>query len=277
LKRCGFTLIELLVVIAVIAVLVALLLPAVQQVREAARRTTCKNNLAQIALALQNYAGAFEVLPPGTVNPTGPIVNVVSPEAYHISWTVRVMPFLELSTVYKAFDFRFGVYDPRNLPPQQRKIELFVCPSDNVQPVADGRWPTNYAGVHNGLSAAIDVDNDGLLYLNSSVGFEDIHDGSSYTLMVGERMVQPDEVWGWASGTRDTLRNSGTLPSGTVLTLGGTFTGAFTAEEKLLLVGGFSSRHSGGAQFAFADGSVSFMGGLGSIPDQCSRNDGSMP
>jgi prepilin-type N-terminal cleavage/methylation domain-containing protein len=273
-SRRGFTLIELLVVVSIIAVLVALLLPAVQAAREAARRTTCKNNIAQIALALQNYAGAHEVFPPGTVNPTGPIVNAASPEAYHISWTVRVLPFLELSSVYERFDFRYGVYDPRNLAPQQRRIEVLVCPSDNMRPLADGRWPTNYAGVHNGVSAPIDVDNDGILYLNSSVGFEDIPDGSSYTFILGEKMVEYDEVWGWASGTRDTLRNSGTLASGTILTPGSPAMAALAARDKQLVVGGFSSRHAGSTHFARADGSV---GMLTAGPLACSRNDGSMP
>ena len=89
----GFTLIELLVVIAIIAILIALLLPAVQQAREAARRTQCKNNLMQLGIAFHNYDMAFEMLPPGCVNSTGPIHNI--PEGYHMSWTVQILPMME--------------------------------------------------------------------------------------------------------------------------------------------------------------------------------------
>ncbi len=288
----GFTLIELLIVIAVIAVLIVLLLPAVQQAREAARRAQCKNHLAQIALALQNYDMAFSTLPPGTVNASGPIVNKPAKDAYHISWTVQILPFLELSTVFNHFDFRRGVYDPRNLAPQQRPIAVYLCPSDATASLDELRWPSSYAGVHSGISAQIDVNQDGLLFLNSSVGFDDIPDGSSYTLAVGEKLYAKDqEVWGWASGTRDTLRNGIPLQTGIGWGAGlptvsdSDPTGSQTsddvdAEDPLLVVGGFSSRHTGGMQFALADGSVRFVSVSMNIPtyrNLCSRNDGAMP
>ncbi|MBA3314205.1 MAG: DUF1559 domain-containing protein [Planctomycetota bacterium] len=289
-NRRGFTFIELLIVIAIIAVLVALLLPAIHQCREAARRAACKNNVAQLALALQNYEMAFGVLPPGTVDDAGPIVNEPSADAYHISWTVHILPYVELKNVYNHFDFREGVYHPRNLSPQQRRFELFLCPSDGSPAnVADGRFATNYAGVHNGAVSPISDDNDGLLYLNSSVRYADIYDGSSYTVLVAEKM-RPAEVWGWASGTRDTLRNSGVLPNGLF------YSGAESDNDldwktqrllgdirrnlpegvppHLLLPGGFSSQHSGGVNCGLADGSVRFISRMD--PALCSRNDGTM-
>ena len=87
----GFTLIELLVVIAIIAVLIALLLPAVQAAREAARRAQCVNNLMQLGIAMQNYESSHEMLPPGVVNLTGPILD--QPKGYHFGWLVQILPY----------------------------------------------------------------------------------------------------------------------------------------------------------------------------------------
>ena len=114
--RSGFTLIELLVVIAIIAVLVALLLPAVQQAREAARRTQCKNNLMQVGLALHNYDMAHECLPPGTVDPNRPIRS--EPKGYHVGWVVQSLPYLDQTPTYQQFDFKGGVYSPGNNAPR---------------------------------------------------------------------------------------------------------------------------------------------------------------
>jgi prepilin-type N-terminal cleavage/methylation domain-containing protein len=111
--RKGFTLIELLVVIAIIAILIALLLPAVQQAREAARRSQCKNNLAQLALALLNYEMAHGVLPPGCVDTTGPIETVAL--GYHMSWTVSLLPYLDQAPLYRQVDFDKGAYDQSKL------------------------------------------------------------------------------------------------------------------------------------------------------------------
>lgn len=288
--RRGFSFIELLIVTAIVAILVALLIPAIAQCREAARRAVCKNNVAQLALALRNYEMAFGMLPPGTTNATGPIINQPSADASHISWTVRILPYIELTNVYNHFDFRTGVYDPRNLAPQQRRLELFLCPSDGTPPgLAGGRFATNYAGVHNSRIAPLDVDNDGLLFLNSSVRYAEIFDGSSYTVLVGEKL-RPAEVWGWASGTRDTLRSSGLLPNG--LSYSGTSSvgdldqttqrllGKLADESgvevppHLLFPGGFTSAHAGGFQVGMADGSVRYLSAM--IPALCGRDDGEM-
>src|SRR5512135_1769133 len=98
----GFTLVELLVVIAIIGVLVALLLPAVQAAREAARRSSCVNNLTQLILAAQNYESSYRVYPPGTIDKSGPIANVA--EGYHHNWLSQILPFIEERNTFQHID-----------------------------------------------------------------------------------------------------------------------------------------------------------------------------
>ncbi|MEZ6062733.1 MAG: DUF1559 domain-containing protein, partial [Planctomycetaceae bacterium] len=105
--RQAFTLLELIVVIATIAILIALLLPAVQQAREHARRTQCTNNLVQIGIALQCYHQTHSVLPPGSVNQSGPVSTSVP--GYKMSWIAQILPYADMENVYRQIDFR----DPR--------------------------------------------------------------------------------------------------------------------------------------------------------------------
>lgn len=257
--RKAFTLIELLVVIAIIAVLIALLLPAVQQAREAARRTQCKNNLMQLALAVHNYEMAYTVLPPGTVNPTGPIENVA--DGYHMSWIVQILPYFEQQNVFRHFDFTESVYAETNLPPRSQVIAMVVCPSSRFNdPEIE---ISNYAGCHHHTSEPIASDNSGLLFLNSSIAYEDIDDGSSNTILIGE-MIPDEDSLGWASGTRSSLRNAGT-PINNNDTNAFRFRRELPPEEEapdvhdVLFVGGFGSFHEGGINAALADGSVRFI------------------
>jgi prepilin-type N-terminal cleavage/methylation domain-containing protein/prepilin-type processing-associated H-X9-DG protein len=267
----GFTLIELLVVIAIISVLIALLLPAVQAAREAARRAQCVNNLMQLAIAVQNYESSYELLPPGVVNLTGPIVD--QPKGYHFGWMVQILPYCELKNVYNHFNFKMGVYELPNFTTRTTLVRAFVCPSDpgaNRGPT--GLAMTNYAGSHNDVEAPIAANNNGVLFLNSAIRFEDITDGTSQTIFLGEK--SNDGLGeGWASGTRASLRNagSGINPSKTA-----PFPGSFPGDDDggnsspakaagasssdiLTFVGGYASRHPGGANFAFGDGSVRFL------------------
>ena len=203
--RSGFTLIEMLVVVAIIAMLAALLLPSVQQAREAARRACCFNNMMQIGVALNNYMMAHEVLPPGTQNNSGPIQSKEG-GGYHMGWISQILPYLEKQNVYEHIDFTKSVYDPANLPARQYQIHLFMCPSASNTGGLNYAW-TNYSGVHNDFETPIDVNQNGVLFLNSSIRYEQIRDGSSNTLYVVESRMDHARDLGWISGTRSSLRN----------------------------------------------------------------------
>jgi prepilin-type N-terminal cleavage/methylation domain-containing protein len=298
-SRRAFTLLEILFVVAIIGIMISLLLPAIQAARETARRHTCANNLCQLVIATHNYAAVHGVLPPGTIEPSGPVQN--RPVGYHLGWVIQILPFIEQGTVYDQIDFSVGAYHAKNARMRRLHLAVFNCPSSR-------RWGSaargSYAGCHHNVEAPIDVDNHGVLFLNSVVGWRDIPDGRPQTIFLGERLDSALDL-GWISGTRSTLRNTGT-PINCTSTAGGPLAmiadlGAVgwlplaapkpvrTADyvtrpmwhlpdvddsapeheyqpsplpngtPPALVVGGFESHHVGGAQFAFGDGSVRFL------------------
>jgi prepilin-type N-terminal cleavage/methylation domain-containing protein/prepilin-type processing-associated H-X9-DG protein len=212
--RRAFTLVELLVVIAIIGVLVALLLPAIQAAREAARRSSCGNSVRQLVVGLHHYEFSQEHFPSGVDNRTGPVRNL--PEGNHMNWIAHVLPELDETARYRQIDFTRGAYDKRNNPMRQIRVGLLICPS------LDARGPVScYAGVHHHVEAPINDDNRGMLFLNSKVTFDDIRDGSAYTLLVGEKLPRGVSDLGWMSGTPATLRNTGAPVNDELRTLSG--------------------------------------------------------
>ena len=255
----AFTLVELLVVIAIIGVLVALLLPAVQAAREAARRVSCMNNTTQLSLSMHSYDFHHEELPPGVTNPDGPIRN--EPVGQHVSWTIKVLPYLEQNALWRRFDEEKGAYAPENAEVRKSHVEVLMCPSYAGSPknqegtIARG----TYAGCHHDVEAPIDADNHGLLFLNSHIRFSDMYDGSSQTILLGECLPNEDPFdMGWVSGTRATLRNTGTVeqPHRRVLQPNGQLAEAPNEQPGSTSVGGFGSYHPGAFIVAFADGST---------------------
>jgi prepilin-type N-terminal cleavage/methylation domain-containing protein len=206
-RRCGFTLVELLVVIAIIGVLVAILLPAVQAARESARRLNCSHNLAQIGVGVLNYEAAHGVYPPGTIEPQGPIYQ--EPKGYHHNWIVQILPYLEERNAWAHVDQSVGVYHANNAPVRSLSFRVLLCPSS-----ADERRARScYAAVHHDVEAPIDTDNQGVFFLNSHVTRDDVTDGPAHTLYIGEKRFSDGNDLGWMSGTRATLRNTGTPPN----------------------------------------------------------------
>lgn len=270
-RSSGFTLVELLVVIAIIGILVSMLLPAVNAAREAARRVNCTNNLSQLALAVQSYESSHEVLPPGVLEPSGPIQSVA--QGYHVNWLVHLLPYLEERNAYQRLDFSVGVYDPKNGPLRNWGAPLFLCPSDRLGMGAATPGVSNYAGCHHDVEAPIAADNNGLFLLNNAIRYDDIADGRAQTIMLGEKLIGRVDL-GWLSGTRATLRNTGspingsTSKGGLLEQIGEPVAGMRTTFPQpvvpagltpALVVGGFESMHAGGAMFVFADGSVQFL------------------
>ena len=161
----------------------------------------------QMGLALQSYESAHEVLPPGVVNLTGPVLD--QPKGYGFGWMTQVLPYFEMKNVYNHFNLKVGLYEPQNSTTRTNLVRSFLCPSDSGPARDSNRIAmTNYAGVHHDVEAPIAADNHGVLFLNSAVRYEDVTDGTSMTLFVGEKLNDGLDL-GWASGTRASLRNTG--------------------------------------------------------------------
>ncbi|MCG6158039.1 DUF1559 domain-containing protein [Rubinisphaera margarita] len=179
-RRWAFTLIELLVVIAIIAILVALLLPAVQQAREAARRSSCKNNLKQLGLALHNYHDTYTMFPQGQF-----YIQGGSSWHGHSAW-VSLLPNLEQGAIFDQWDNSLHCYSGINNTLRQNNLSAFRCPSDTD--FGSGGGPgNNYAGCAGSTwNIWTGADTHGVITRRNCIGMRDILDGTSNVIMVGE-------------------------------------------------------------------------------------------
>lgn len=280
-KRAGyrdaFTLIELLVVIAIIGILIALLLPAVQAVREAARRTQCLNNAKQITLAIHHFEDSQKTLPPGLTFPEMAM------------WSAYILPFIEQQNLADTIDLKgpWAYVDNNNSKACGSYISFFQCPSAAVpehleyaQGIAD-RVPSTYlacaSGTNDRESGSLpfigDPDTgDGLFLMNKRIRLRDVIDGQSTTVLMGESLFDFD-LWGddfsgntqvvdhWYIGSAELDPNNPSIEFSECLGTTACKINAFQdpvapINHKEL---GFSSRHRAGSVIGFADGHNSFV------------------
>ena len=256
--RSAFTLIELLVVIAIIAILIALLLPAVQQARESARRTQCRNHLKQIGLALHNYHGTHQRLPPAFIRGTGTTM------APGWGWGTFLLPGMDQAPLYNALNV--GAPMPATANTETRTpLAMYRCPTDTGAVLNSARGDhatSNYVAVWGNASSTwagptnahkVISSGNGLFAASSSTQFRDMTDGTSNTLAVGERIF----------GTMGTLTSNGAIWAGMPSDAqgGANFYPLDNATNYRLnsVSSCFSSRHTGGAHFVMGDGAVRFL------------------
>ena len=300
LKRSAFTLVELLVVIAIIGILIGMLLPAVQQVREAARRISCSNQQRQIALACLNYESTNSKFPPGLNvpvdepgsggrlrdvhvdvngnNPQSPIRDKFG------SWLVWIQPFIEQGNIFDRLDLSQRQWVNFDSPddPGAQVIPAYICPSDIDEQVfilSNSGFPDSHIAVNSYFGSAgvtgwfyLDRTSDGFFNYNIETTFGNLTDGSTNTFMLGERYSSDprfenfEQQRGWAWSDRNSGRDCliGALaPINHMIPEGVMASSSGPFAETDLKYNSFSSGHPGGANFAMGDGSVQFVSATG--------------
>lgn len=256
-RASGFTLVELLVVIAIIGVLIALLLPAVQQARESARRMQCTNNLKQLGLALHNYHDTYKIFPPGYIRNSG------------WSWGAMILPQVEQVNLYNRLNTKkVNVSNATALTGSKTRLDMFRCPSDVSPDLNNNRKisvngsqyeiaTSSYVAVQGNIDPLPKKNpgskGNGMFYWNSKIRMADVTDGTSNTFMVGERCWKLGihqhnaAIWAATSLNDGNYHFTLSIASNGSFQLNGNHTNAM------------SSLHPGGGLFCFADASVHFI------------------
>ena len=256
----GFTMTELMVVMASTSLLMAELLPAVQQAREAARRAQCKNNLKQIGLALHNYKNVYRTFPPGWVQHHSYAVSRPG-----FGWQTSILPYVGQASLYnKLFTTRNQMMPPAANATLQHVIPAYRCPSDSTEKINSMRsnyGTSNYSGNHGNVSlprwapgplsrfwpGGVDTPRttNGIFFWNSVIRIRDFTDGTSNTFLVGERCVT-SAAGIWPGVTSNRSEND-------------QVTDCSPGNEINSSMAAFSSLHPGGAHFLLGDGAVRFV------------------
>jgi prepilin-type N-terminal cleavage/methylation domain-containing protein/prepilin-type processing-associated H-X9-DG protein len=274
--RQAFTLVELLTVIAIIGVLMALILPAIQGAREAARRMQCGSSMRQIGIALVNYELAHQEFPSGAKT-----LTKLDPDEKFF-WSGAILPFLELNRLRDSIDLSQSWVTPNssNIKVLQFPSPLFRCPSANAPSRVDhhveDRVPGTYLACASGLTGresgpgplVSDLTADGIFYVDSQTRQADILDGTSTTVLIGEALYLPDisapdynnimqltdhwSIGSPASGVNEASEALGSTANPINAWLN---KNAFIEDIEL----GFASRHVGGAHVIYADGHLHFV------------------
>jgi prepilin-type N-terminal cleavage/methylation domain-containing protein/prepilin-type processing-associated H-X9-DG protein len=273
LGRFGFTLIELLVVIAIIAVLIGLLLPAIQKVREAANRASCQNNLHQIGVALHNHHDGQGSFPSGyRCQPVNP--SKADQTAPGWGWAALLLPYVEQGNLAQQIDFNLSVEHSSNLAARTTVVKLYVCPSDRstgLFTIADknnnalAQAATNSYAASHGIGVDLDEELDdfnGLFSRNSKVRIADVTDGTSNTIAIGERgSFFTQTPWAGAVSFGTTRITAGAPTSNPAAvedapTQALVHVAVHTLNDANADPEDFFTPHTGNAMFLFGDGSV---------------------
>jgi prepilin-type N-terminal cleavage/methylation domain-containing protein/prepilin-type processing-associated H-X9-DG protein len=279
--RPGFTLVEALVVIAIIGLLVALLLPAVQAAREAARKKVCGNNLKQIGLAMHVYLSSFECLPPGYISKVTEDYDDAGPGW---AWGAMLLPYFEETELHRQIDFTLPVEGQAAAGVRLAPVASYVCPTDSqFEPLVDipekhsdrvicqmasASYVANAGTVRTTCKICRDHF-DGVFGRNRAIRAGELADGFSKTLAAGERAFKwsGPALWGVVPNSKLLDRQvPGKYAAGPAYVLGTTFKEGFNIEEIPLdpdeehtFAESFGSEHPGGCHFVFCDGSVQFV------------------